>query len=107
MGGADDRVWNPGTLNQLFLGKLSAEIAAALQALGSDDRESDVMLDPGSHFRSREVLTCGFEKFHRGLIVKRWRVGRVDDHLAPESASARPSPVIVFTPVFGAAAILL
>src|SRR6266700_6211403 len=32
-------------LNELLLGKLGAEITAVLQALGSDNRESDVMLD--------------------------------------------------------------
>jgi hypothetical protein len=52
------------------LGKLGAEITAVLQALGSDDRESDVMLDAGGHFCRSEVLAGGLEEVHRGFILE-------------------------------------
>ena len=70
LGGADDRVWNWRALDDVLLHQLSAKIAAVLQALGSDDRERDVMLDAGSHFGCREVLARSLEKVHRGLIFE-------------------------------------
>jgi hypothetical protein len=65
LGGADDRVLNWRVLDELLLGKFGAEITAVQQALGSDNREGDVMLDAGGRFGGGKVLTGRLEELRR------------------------------------------
>ena len=75
----DDRVGDRRALDDVFLCLFGAKIAAVLQAVRSDDRERDVMLDAIGHFGRGDVLSRGLKEVHRGPIFERRRVGHVDD----------------------------
>jgi hypothetical protein len=70
LGGTDDCVWSGRVLDEALLRKFGAEITAVEQALGSDNREGDVMLDAGGRFRRREVLAGRLEEIHCSLICE-------------------------------------
>src|SRR5262245_1564932 len=69
-GGTDNCVWSGRVLDKALLRKFGAEITAVEQALGSDNREGDVMLDAGGRFRRREVLAGRLEEIHCSLICE-------------------------------------
>jgi len=65
LGGTDDCVWGGRVLDEALLRKFGAEITAVEQALGSDNREGDVMLDAGGRFGGGKVLTGRLEELRR------------------------------------------
>ena len=78
---AQDRVGNPGGLDQIFLGHFGAQVAAVGKAVGADDGQGEVMSDARGRFRGQQIATGRLEEFHNGLVFERWRVRHVDDDL--------------------------
>jgi hypothetical protein len=62
-----------------------------------------MVTNPGIFLGREQVRRRRAEELHR-RVVERWRVRNVDDHRGPARTSGSPSPVNVFTPVDGAAA---
>ncbi len=92
--------------DQPLLGELGAKIAAVLQPLGATRPTSATMMaHPGGLLGREHVVGRGPEEPIAVVLVEGRRVRDVDDAPPrPPAASARPSPVSVLTPVFGAAA---
>ena len=86
----DNGVWHARGLDQLFLGKLGAEVAAFLQPLGTDDGERNMMFDASRLFGGQQGATGGFEKVHDGLVFEGRRIGEVDDNLRPGQRLCKP-----------------
>ena len=74
-------IGNPGGLDQPLLGELGAKVATVLQALGTDDRQRNMMAHPGSGFRREQVAARGLEELQSRLILERRRIRHVDDNL--------------------------
>ena len=103
--GADDRVGIGRALDQRFLGDLGAEIAARLAAARCRRPTTPRAAAPRPRFpRPAGCSPDVWKNSSDRVVLERRRVRHVDDHLALRSASARPSPVMVLTPVFGDAA---
>jgi hypothetical protein len=62
LGGTDDCVWSGRVLDEAVLRKFGAEITAVEQALGSDNREGDVMLDAGGASAAARFLPAVWKK---------------------------------------------
>src|SRR5262249_430057 len=80
--GADDRVRNRGSLDQIFLSHLRAEVTAGEQAVGPDDRQRQMMANARSGFRNQKVAPRRFEKRQDCLVLPRGRIRDIDDHLS-------------------------
>ena len=99
--GADDRVRNRGSLDQIFLSHLRAEVTAREQAVGADNRQRHMMADVRGGFRSQEVGTRRFEKLQNCLVLPGGCICDIDNNLR---AAASPSPVTELIPFEGEAA---
>jgi hypothetical protein len=53
--GADNRIRNRGSLDQIFLGHLCAEVTAGEQAVGADNRQRHMMADARGGFRREQI----------------------------------------------------
>ena len=84
----DDGVGDRGLLDQLLLSALRAEVPAPGQALGSHDRQRNVMPHACGHFRGKEVTPGRLEELQSRLVLRlddagvRRRVRHVDDDLS-------------------------
>ena len=91
--------------DQLLLRDLGPQVAAVGQPVGADDGHRDVMSDPGGRLGGEQVAGRRREELEDRAASS--NDGEFDTSTttdAPSRASARPSPVMVLTPVFGAAA---
>ena len=52
---ADDRKWNWGGLDQVFLGHLRAEVSTCMKGLGADNGQRNVVPYASGRFRGNEV----------------------------------------------------
>ena len=66
-----------------LLGDLCPEVATFDEAVGPDNRESDVVADAGVVLGREQVAGGGREELHHRLVLERGRVRDVDDHLGP------------------------
>jgi hypothetical protein len=77
---ADDRVRDRGVLDQLLVRKLRAEVAAFEHALGSHDRQRNVMPHPCSRFGGKQIAGRPVEELQHWGVLPQRRVRHVDDH---------------------------
>jgi len=84
---------------------LGPEVAAGEQSLGADDGQRDVVVDPAASAAVSRLPVAVVKKSHAGPSSKDGALETSTTTCAPVSASVRPPPVRVLTPVFGDAAI--
>jgi hypothetical protein len=77
-----DRVRNRGSLDQIFLGHLCAEVTTREQAVGADDRQRHMMADARSGFRRRAGCDLMSRKTPDCVVLPRGRIRDIDDHLS-------------------------
>jgi hypothetical protein len=73
----NDCIENLGSLDQVFLGHIRAEITTLEKAVGADDRQRNVMSHASGRFCGKEVATGGLEEFQNRLVLERRRVRHV------------------------------
>src|SRR4029077_17522006 len=79
--GADDRVRNRGSLDQIFLSHLRAEVTGREQAVGADNRQRHMMAEASGGFRGQEVATRRFEKRQDCLVLPGGCIRDIDNDL--------------------------
>jgi len=100
----EDRIRNPGGLDQVFLGHLRPEVTTRKKAIGADNRQRNVMSQASGRFRDKEVTPCRLEELKTALSSNDGELATSTTPCAPASTPASPSPVRTLTPEEGDAA---
>src|SRR5690606_4701607 len=82
--GTHNGVRNPGIDDQLLLRDLASKIAARLELLRADDSQSDMAAHTGFRLSCKEVAAGGLEEMANRLVVKRRRVGKINNNLGTD-----------------------
>jgi hypothetical protein len=102
LGRVDDRVRDPGALDQLLL-VLGPHVAAVRDPIAADDGQHDVMSHAGCCLHLQDVPRRRLEELEHDGSSNDGELDTSTTTAASARASLRPSPVRVLTPVLGAA----